>query len=43
MDQMITFVIPMYNEEGSLALLYEKIIQNTANKYKYEIIFVDDG
>lgn len=43
MDQMITFVIPMYNEEGSLALLYEKIIQNTANQYKYEIIFVDDG
>lgn len=43
MDQMITFVIPMYNEEESLALLYEKIIQNTANKYRYEIIFVDDG
>lgn len=43
MEQMITFVIPMYNEEESIQLLYEKILDNVLDVYNYEMIFVDDG
>ena len=46
---MISFIIPFYNEEESLRLLYDKII-NVVNKvmitdevFSYEFWFVDDG
>ena len=42
----VSLVIPVYNEEDSLQILFEKII-NSMNLLKdcsgYEIIFVDDG
>jgi len=38
---MISFVIPCYNEEESLELLYNGIITNLDKDY--EIIFIDDG
>lgn len=40
----ISIVIPIYNEEENISLLYEKIkfVMNGTN-YDYEIIFVDDG
>ncbi len=40
----VSFVIPIFNEEGNIETLYKEII-NVANKISsdYEIIFVDDG
>jgi glycosyltransferase involved in cell wall biosynthesis len=41
---MISFVIPLLNEEGSLEALHGAITQTVASlPYTYEIIFVDDG
>ncbi|MEN3038278.1 MAG: glycosyltransferase family 2 protein [Candidatus Kryptonium sp.] len=40
----ISIVIPLYNEAESLPELYAQIKEVVkANRYKYEIIFVDDG
>jgi len=42
--QLISIVIPLYNEVESLPELYQQIINVVReNKYNYEIIFVDDG
>ncbi|MDY6914907.1 MAG: glycosyltransferase family 2 protein [Candidatus Cloacimonadota bacterium] len=38
----ISFVIPVYNEEDSLKLLYSEILEHTPTS-DFEIIFVDDG
>ncbi len=38
----ISFVIPVFNEEDSLAILHKEILENI-NSYSYEIIFIDDG
>lgn len=38
----LSIIIPCKNEEGNVALLYDKI-NSVLNKIKYEIIFVDDG
>ena len=38
----LSFVIPVFNEQGSLKQLYSEIIENI-KEYEYEIIFVDDG
>ncbi len=38
----LSFVIPVYNEEESLEILYAEIIANLNGK-SYEIIFIDDG
>lgn len=43
MGKMVSIVIPVYNEEESLKLLYEKIIENIPEQYEREIIFVNDG
>ncbi len=41
---LITFVIPTYNEEPSLRILYEQIAANAnATGHDYEVIFIDDG
>ncbi len=40
----ISIVIPLYNEEESLPELHDWIVKvMQANRYSYEIIFVDDG
>lgn len=39
---MISIIIPFYNEENSLELLYKKIV-DALKKYEYEMIFIDDG
>jgi len=40
----LSIVIPVYNEEESLPLLYEKLVSTLATiNYDYEIIYVDDG
>lgn len=41
---MLSIVVPVFNEEESLAALYEGLIQEAPKLDKsYEIIFVDDG
>ncbi len=41
---MISAVIPFFNEEKSLPILYEELIRNLGQIDKdYEIIFIDDG
>ncbi|HDH41261.1 MAG TPA: glycosyltransferase, partial [Candidatus Altiarchaeales archaeon] len=42
-DFMISVVIPAYNEEGNIEVLYEKLVAVLKNYSPYEIIFVDDG
>jgi len=40
----ISIIIPVYNEEGNLSLLYESLVSTFATMdYNYEMIFVDDG
>ena len=41
----ITVIIPAYNEEESLPLLYErmKTLMNKMDNYEFEILFVNDG
>ncbi len=44
--KLISVVIPAYNEEKNIPLVYEelkKIFSEIKNKYDYEIIFVNDG
>lgn len=45
MNQSISFIIPIFNEEKSIRRLYEEIIDSCQkNGYKnFEIIFIDDG
>lgn len=43
---MISIIIPFYNEENALPLIYAellKIFQGLKEKYDYELIFIDDG
>ena len=43
MEQMLSIVIPVLNEQDSLKILYEKIMEQVRDKYLYEILFIDDG
>ncbi len=38
----LSFVIPVYNEEETIVMLFDEIVQNTPD-YEKQIIFVDDG
>ena len=39
----VSVVVPLLNEQDNIRPLYEQITQTLANKYNYEIIFIDDG
>ncbi|OQY28893.1 MAG: glycosyltransferase [Candidatus Cloacimonetes bacterium 4572_55] len=40
----VSVVIPLYNEEGSLAELHKQIVQALKPRgYRYEVLFIDDG
>ena len=46
MKKIITFIIPVYRNELSLAILHNKIeliFSNTLIDYNYQFVFVDDG
>lgn len=40
---MISIVIPVYNEEESIASLYKELIATLKGNFDYELIFIDDG
>ncbi|MFA7692151.1 MAG: glycosyltransferase family 2 protein [Candidatus Hydrogenedentes bacterium] len=42
MIQNITFVIPVYNEEATLVLLQQGIMENVG-EHPYRVLFIDDG
>ena len=44
-DIKLSIIIPVFNEEATINLLYEKIKEVMENhyKYNYEVIFIDDG
>jgi len=39
----VSVVVPLLNEQDNIEPLYEQITETLDNKYKYEIVFVDDG
>lgn len=43
--KLISYIFPIYNEEGNIALLYQTMdkLLATKKKYDYEIIFINDG
>jgi dolichol-phosphate mannosyltransferase len=43
MDKLISVVVPSYNEEKNISLLYEKLTKVLKIYSTYEILFVDDG
>lgn len=45
MKKLISLVIPCYNEEESVVILYEEIkkVSNVLDRYEMEYLFVDDG
>ena len=42
-NQSISIIIPVFNEEKSLHLLYDEIKTAILNYANYEIIFINDG
>jgi len=44
LSETLSILIPIYNEEGNLSMLYEKLMAALKKAGKpYEVIFVDDG
>ncbi len=39
----VSIVVPLMDEQDNIGPLYEQITQTLADKYDYEIIFIDDG
>lgn len=46
MKKLITYVFPIYNESGNIALLYQTIkglLAQQSESYDFELVFVNDG
>lgn len=45
MKKLITIIIPAYNEEESLPILYERLnkLMNEVGNYEFEVLFINDG
>ncbi|MFH1615915.1 MAG: glycosyltransferase family 2 protein [Planctomycetota bacterium] len=39
----LSIVVPLLNEQDNITALYEEIVLSLADKYRYEVIFIDDG
>ena len=42
-DLELSVVVPLFNEQDSLAEVYGEIKQTVGDRYRHEIIFIDDG
>lgn len=43
-NKVISILIPIYNERKNIPVVYKEVVKAIKNlKYKYEIIFIDDG
>ena len=42
-DKLISVVIPVFNEEGNLPILIERVVKILEQYNQYEIVFVNDG
>ncbi|MGZ3538873.1 MAG: glycosyltransferase, partial [Thermodesulfobacteriota bacterium] len=44
LSETLSILIPVYNEEGNLSLLHEKLVAALKKVGRpYEVIFIDDG
>ena len=46
MPKLISLIIPVYNEQENIPLIYQALVQQLkplANDFLYELIFIDDG
>lgn len=45
MKKLISYVFPIYNESGNIALLYKTMdaLLRSNTKYNYELVFINDG
>ena len=43
--KLITILVPAYNEQDVLSMLYDRLLNlmNTVTNYDFEILFVNDG
>jgi glycosyltransferase involved in cell wall biosynthesis len=41
--ERIDIIIPSYNEAGNIKILIDRIKNSIPTKYKFNIIFIDDG
>jgi len=39
----VSVVVPVLNEQDNIRPLYNQLTQALSNKYKYELVFIDDG
>jgi glycosyltransferase involved in cell wall biosynthesis len=39
----VSVVVPVLNEQDNIRPLYDQLTQALSNKYKYELVFIDDG
>ena len=39
----VSVVVPLLNEQDNIRPLYNQLTQALSNKYKYELVFIDDG
>ena len=39
----VSVVVPLLNEQDNIRPLYDQLTQALGNKYKYELVFIDDG
>ena len=42
-NPQVSVIVPLLNEQDNIKPLYGQITQALADKYSYEVIFVDDG
>ena len=43
MRTLLSIVVPVFNEAGSLETLYEEIVEAVGPLGPFEVVFVDDG
>jgi glycosyltransferase involved in cell wall biosynthesis len=46
MKRNISYILPIYNEEGNIDLFYKELcaaLKPSSDKYNYELIFINDG